>query len=75
MTTDGAIIAGRSDSPKGPQACIWFVDETTETWVVKALGGLSKKKLDSVATGIAYRPGSLVGDLSSWAQSQSILYP
>jgi uncharacterized membrane protein len=63
MTPDGAIIAGRSDSPKGPVACIWFVDETTGEWVVKSLGALSKKNKDAVATGIAYRPGSLVGEL------------
>lgn len=75
MTPDGAIIAGRSDSPKGPQACIWFVDSTTGTWVVKGLGGLSKKKLNSVATGIAYRVGSTVGDLIVVGKSQSILYP
>ena len=37
MTPDGAIIAGRSDSPKGPQACIWF-GTTTGEWVVKATG-------------------------------------
>ena len=30
MTPDGAIIAGRSDSPKGPQACIWFQDDTDD---------------------------------------------
>lgn len=75
ITPDGAIVAGRSDSPKGPQACIWFVDSTTGTWVVKPLGGLSKKKLNSVATGIAYRPGSVVGELIIVGTSQSILYP
>ena len=74
-------IAGRSDSPRGPQACIWFEgdDPTTtdvvETWVVKGLGGLSKKKLDSVATGIAYRDGAADGDLMVVGTSQSILYP
>ena len=75
MTPDGAIIAGRSDSPKGPQACIWFQDATTLEWVVKPLGGLSKKKLDSVATGVAYRVGSDAGDLIVVGKSQSILYP
>jgi uncharacterized membrane protein len=75
MTYDGAIIAGRSDSPKGPQACIWFVDAATSEWVVKGLGGLSKKNLDSKATGIAYRPGSAVGELMVVGRSQSILYP
>lgn len=75
MTPDGTIIAGRSDSPKGPQACIWFKDATTLAWVVKPLGGLSKKKLDSVATGVAYRLGSTVGDLIVIGRSQSILYP
>ncbi len=75
MTPDGAIIAGRSDSPKGPVACIWFVDGTTGEWVVKSLGGLSTKNKDAVATGIAYRPGSLVGELIVVGRSQSILYP
>jgi len=75
MTPDGAIIAGRSDSSKGPQACIWFVDSTTGEWVVKGLGGLSKKKFDSVATSIAYKVGSTAGDLMVVGRSQSILYP
>ncbi len=75
MTPDGAIIAGRSDSSKGPQACIWFVDGTTGEWVVKGLGGLSKKKFDSMATGIAYKVGSTAGDLMVVGKSQSILYP
>lgn len=75
MTPDGAVIAGRSDSPKGPQACIWFVDATTGGWVVKGLGGLSKKKLNSVARGVSYRPGSPVGELIVVGKSQSILYP
>jgi len=75
ITPDGLIIAGRSDSSKGPQACIWFVDGTTGEWVVKGLGGLSKKKLDSVATGIAYKVGSDAGDLMVVGRSQSILYP
>ena len=73
MTPDGAVIAGRSDSPKGPVACIWFQDDT-ETWVVKSLGALSKKDKDAVATGIAYRPGSAVGELIVVGRSQSILY-
>jgi len=75
MTPDGLIIAGRSDSSKGPQACIWFVDGTTGEWVVKGLGGLSKKKFDSVATSIAYKVGSTAGDLMVVGKSQSILYP
>ena len=75
MTPDGAIIAGRSDSPKGPVACIWFVDETTGEWVVKSLGALSKKNKDAVATGIAYRPGSAVGELMVVGYSQTNLYP
>lgn len=82
MTPDGLVIAGRSDSPRGPQACIWFLGDDPETtdfetdvWVVKGLGGLSKKKLDSVATGIAYRPESMVGELIVVGKSQSILYP
>mgnify|MGYP003573974824 CR=1 FL=1 len=74
MTPDGAIIAGRCDSPKGPVACIWFKDDT-ETWVVKSLGALSKKSKDAVATSIAYRPGSAVGELIVVGRSASILYP
>lgn len=82
VTPEGLIyIAGRSDSPKGPQACIWFqgddpaTTDVVETWAVKAIGGLSKKKYDSVATGIVYRPGSTAGDLMVVGKSQSILYP
>lgn len=75
MTPDGAIVAGRSGSSKGPQACIWFVDATTGEWAVKGLGGLSKKKFDSVATSIAYKVGSDAGDLMVVGRSQSILYP
>ncbi len=82
VTDEGVIyVAGRSDSPKGPQACIWFEgdDPTTtdvvETWSVKALGGLSKKKYNSVATSIVHRPGSTAGDLMVVGKSQSILYP
>jgi uncharacterized membrane protein len=74
MTYDGLYIAGRSDSPKGPQACIWFVDGTTGEWVIKALGSLSSRNVDSVATGIAYRPGSAVGELIVVGSSRSILY-
>jgi hypothetical protein len=75
MTPDGAVIAGRSDSPKGPVACIWYVDDATGEWVVKSLGALSKKSKDAVATGIAYRPGSAVGELIVVGRSKSILYP
>jgi len=75
VSEDGLIIAGRSDSPKGPVACIWFVDDETTEWVVKSLGALSKKNKDAVATGIAYRSGSLVGELIVVGRSQSILYP
>jgi uncharacterized membrane protein len=80
MTPDGLYIAGRSDSPKGPQACIWFQGDDpntpeTETWVVKGLGGLSKKKYDSVATGIVQRPGAPDGELMVVGYSKSILYP
>lgn len=76
----GLIIAGRSGSPKGPQACIWFMGDDpatseTETWVVKALGGLSKKKFDSVAYDIVYRDGSPDGDLLVVGRSATILYP
>lgn len=82
MTEDGAIIAGRCDSPKGPQACIWFrgddpetLEEEDDVWVCKGLGGLSQKNLDSVATGIAWREGAADGDLIVVGRSQSILYP
>ena len=74
-------VAGRSDSPKGPQACIWFegddpaTTDVVEEWVVKGIGGLSKKKYDSVATGIVYRPGSTAGDLMVVGTSKTILYP
>jgi len=73
-------VAGRSDSPKGPQACIWFQGDDpntteTETWLVKGLGGLSKKKYDSVATGIVQRPGAADGELMVVGYSKSILYP
>ena len=80
MTPDGLYIAGRSDSPKGPQACIWFQGDDpdtpeTETWLVKGLGGLSKKKYDSVATGIIQRPDAPDGELMVVGYSKSILYP
>jgi len=80
MTPDGLYIAGRSDSPKGPQACIWFQGDDpntpdVETWVVKGLGGLSKKKYDSVATGIVQRPFAADGELMVVGYSKSILYP
>lgn len=73
-------VAGRSDSPKGPQACIWFQGDdpaTTdvETWVVKGIGGLSTKKYNSVATGIVHRPGSTAGELMVVGTTQTILYP
>lgn len=81
--TDGGLIyvAGRSDSPKGPQACIWFqgddpaTPDVVEAWVVKGIGGLSTKKYNSVATGIIHRPGSTAGELLVVGNSQSILYP
>lgn len=71
----GAIVAGRCDSSKGPQACIWFYDDTTSAWVAKGLGGLSKKKLNAAATSVVYRPGSVVGELMVVGWSESILYP
>ena len=75
-TLDGRIVlAGRSDSPKGPQACVWFYDDTAAAWVVKGLGGLSKKKYDSRATGIVHRPGAADGELMVVGYSKSILYP
>jgi uncharacterized membrane protein len=74
-TPDGVVyIAGRSDSPKGPQACIWFIDGTTGEWVVKGLGGLATGAPNSIATGIAFRPGSTVGELMVVGYSESILY-
>ncbi|MEX1312339.1 MAG: hypothetical protein AB1Z65_18110 [Candidatus Sulfomarinibacteraceae bacterium] len=81
VTDEGDIyIAGRSDSPKGPQACIWFQGDDPDTpdveaWLVRGIGGLSKKKYDSVATSILYRPGSTAGDLMVVGYSKSILYP
>jgi hypothetical protein len=82
VTDEGVIyVAGRSDSPKGPQACIWFPGDDPETpdvveaYLVKGIGGLSKKKYDSVATGIVYRPGSTAGDLMVVGTSKTILYP
>lgn len=74
MTSDGVVIAGRSDSPKGAVACIWFVDGTTGEWVIKEIGALSKKNKDAVATGITWRPGDLVGDLMVVGYSRTILY-
>lgn len=71
----GAIVAGRCDSSKGPQACIWFYDGTTSAWVAKGLGGLSKKKYNAAATAVVYRPGSVVGELMVVGWSESILYP
>lgn len=73
MTPDGAVVVGRSDSPKGPQACVWFKDDT-DTWVIKGLGSLAKKTVDSMATGVAYRPGSTVGELIVVGRSRSVLY-
>ena len=81
VTDEGVIyVAGRSDSPKGPQACIWFQGDDPDTpeveaYLVKGLGGLSKKKYDSVATGIVYRDGAPDGDLMVVGSSESILYP
>ncbi len=43
--------------------------------MVRGIGGLSKKKYDSVATSIVYRPGSTAGDLMVVGYSKSILYP
>ena len=43
--------------------------------MIKELGALSKKNKDAVAFGIAYRPGSAVGELIVVGRSQSILYP
>lgn len=63
-STDALYIAGRCDTPKGPQACVWFEDETTGEWAIKPLGSLSQKDVNSAATGIAYvSDGSVVGHL------------
>ena len=70
----GLVVAGRSDSPKGPQACIWWLDGTTGEWVVKGLGGLSKKNKNSMATSVVHRHGSPVGELLVVGWSQTILY-
>lgn len=77
MTPDGAVIAGRSDSPRGPVACIWFQDETNPElpWVIKELGALAEKNMNAVATGVAYRPGSAVGELIVVGSSNTVLYP
>ncbi|MDW7771975.1 MAG: hypothetical protein SCH71_03700 [Desulfobulbaceae bacterium] len=79
--TTAIYVAGRSDSPKGPQACIWFqgddpnTTDVVENWVVKGIGGLSTKKYNSVATGIVHRPGSTAGELMVVGTTQTILYP
>ena len=41
--------------------------------MVKGLGGFSKKKLDSAATGIAYKVGSTAGGLMAVGKSKSDL--
>jgi uncharacterized membrane protein len=65
---DRVFIVGECESSKGWMACLWFVDETSESpggWVVKALGSLSSNEVQSVATGVAYRelPVPTVGEL------------
>ena len=75
MTFDGAIIAGGCDSPRGTVPCIWFLDDATLEWVVKPLDALAKKNKNAMATGIAYRPGSVVGELIVVGYSNSVLYP
>lgn len=75
MTPEGDVIAGRSDSPKGPVACIWFIDAATGEWVIKPLGSLSKRSKDAAATGVAWRVGAADGDLIVVGRSKSILYP
>jgi len=60
------------------QACIWFFDEALGLegeWVVKVLGALSHQTVNSGATGIAWRPNSLVGDLMVVGYSTTNLYP
>ena len=73
VTPEGTYIAGQCDSPQGPQACIWFMDDT-DTWVVKALGALSQQNVNSAATAIAFRPGSAVGELMVVGYSKTNLY-
>jgi uncharacterized membrane protein len=79
-TEDGNfVIAGRCDSPQGPQACIWFKDPEslypeTAPWVVKPLGALAHQVVDSTATGIAIRPNSTVGELMVVGYSRTNLY-
>jgi hypothetical protein len=43
--------------------------------VIKELGALSKKNKDAVATGVAWRLGSEVGDLMVVGRSMTNLYP
>ena len=71
------FVAGKCDSPQGVQACIWYEgdnDVGERVWLVKALGSLAPQSVDSEATGIAYRPGSLVGDLMVIGRSRTNLY-
>ena len=54
------IIAGASDTPQGPQACIWFTetdDFGEDIWVIQILGSLSHDQpLNSFAKGVAWAP-------------------
>jgi len=78
ITTDGDYIAGRCDSPKGPQACIWFKNvaaDGVEEWVVKGLGALAEQSFDSTATGITHLEGvSEVGNVMVIGYSSTNLY-
>eukprot|EP00977_Amphora_coffeiformis_P019160 scaffold6933_cov178-Amphora_coffeaeformis.AAC.5 len=77
VTPDGRFIAGRCDSPKGPQACIWYKNSTdTDEWFVKGLGGLAEKIVDSTATGIVNKWNSTSGvdDLMVVGFSNTNLY-
>jgi uncharacterized membrane protein len=73
MGNGNFVVAGRCDSPQGAQACIWFKD-ALGVWVVKPLGALAHQVVESTATGIAYRPGSLVGELMVVGYSRTNLY-
>ncbi len=53
VSPDGAFVVGSSDSPRGPQACYWYYDETLLDWVAVGIGALSSRTFDSIATGVA----------------------
>lgn len=83
-----AVVGGRSDTPKGPVACVWFyVDEGEETgWFIKEVGSLYEGNQDknSVVLGIAHKPDapeSPVGDYiavgyskTTWADEEAFVW-